>query len=198
MSPMRLIRNPLSVITVLSAALILMPFGASAVSAATAASTITYCTSPCRMIYPGGTDQPDGPKGPLSPTEWTPYALPETITTTNEGSLNEIANWDPPGGCVPFLTNCGEWRYDKSSVELVNFKWVLPGGASEVVTTPLQSIPVNSAWINLPGGGYAAKCLQWTYEKDDYVIGLNVDDGYTWSEMTQAECYALPSVLPPS
>src|ERR1700722_11658723 len=89
----RLIRNPLIFIAGLSATLALT--GTPDVSAATPASTITYCTGPCRMIYPGGTSQPVGPPGPLT-SAWDPYTSPATITITNGWQLTEIPGWHPP------------------------------------------------------------------------------------------------------
>jgi hypothetical protein len=165
--------------TLIAGTAILLTVSATAVEAASAAPAVTVTQ---RVIFNGTSDTPDGPEGQTSVQK--PYDKPETITTTNDGTLEEDVNLGP---YTPCAKNCGEWWYNTSApgVYLTEFYWDYDG--DKVFSTAAQA-PANdnSAWYQWKPGVYTPLCLEWNPGGAEQFIKLDTTD-WKWSKATQAD-----------
>ena len=155
-----------------------------ALAAPTAGSAATV-TAPRVVLYQGGGDPTQFGPAVQPPGANTVSTDPETITTTNDGTLEEDTSLTASG-----VTDGGEWWYDPSPtyVELHAFYWEEPDGT----TVLAQNLTDAVGWYDLGNGVYTPECLAWEpYNTlDVQYIRLNLNN-YTWSKATSSCTAAL-------
>ena len=118
------------------------------------------------------------PGGSASPAKTVAlHGVP--VVTTNDGTLVEDTSLDPPGGCAPFPSQCGKWRFSTSGAELMAFKWEQPKGAGTVDATGLVTMPGSWAYFGWGTDTLRARCLAWHAPQGEQYIEMNKEGG-TW------------------
>jgi len=152
---------------------------ATAAPAAGAQATVTRL-----VLYKGGGDAT--PAGPAvqPPGVNTVSTAPKTITTSNDGTLEE-----DPGLTAPGVTHGGEWWYHplpNSYVELHVFYWQRPGGTKVKAQNLVPALANDSEWLNLGHGVYTPKCLSWVPYGTMNLQYIRITSGHTWVKVSAA------------
>jgi hypothetical protein len=147
---------------------------ACGVSSASAAEP----TSTRVVLFDGSSTIENGPA--VQSRDWTPYDKPESITITNDGTLEEDASL--PVRCI-VGSPCNEWWYSTNTVQLIELYWDKDG--QRVPNTTALSVPLNdsSAWKYLGDGTYTPLCLVWGTADGLHYIKLDIDT-HKWSEVS--------------
>jgi hypothetical protein len=153
--------------------------------AAPTAGSAAAVTAPRVVLYQGGGDPTQFGPAVQPPGANTVSTDPGTITTTNDGTLEEDTSLTASG-----VTDGGEWWYDPSPsyVELHAFYWEEPDGTRVLA----QNLTDAVGWYDLGNGLYTPECLAWEpYNTlDVQYIRLNLNN-YTWSKSTSSCTAAL-------
>lgn len=117
--------------------------------------------------------------------QWTPYDKPETITTTDDGTLEEDASL--PVHCT-IGSPCNEWWYSTTTVQLLELYWDEPDGQRVLVGVPSSpglAAPLNesSEWHYFSDGTATPLCLHWGAADGLHYIKLNLAT-HEWSEIS--------------
>ena len=136
------------------------------------------------MLYNGVDSTPVGP-AVLKPSGVTVFTAPKTITTTNDGTLEEDTSLTATG-----VTDGGEWWYTPSYVELHAFYWVKPDGTKVLAQNLTMAVNNNGEWKNLGNGVLTPKCLTWVPygTMNPQYIGLTSNDtwvGITYNQLSE-------------
>jgi hypothetical protein len=150
-----------------------------ALAAPTAGSAATVTSI---VLYTGGGDPTPAGPAVLKPSGVTVFTAPGTITTTNDGTLEEDTSLTATG-----VTDGGEWWYTPSYVELHAFYWEKPDGTKVLAQNLTMAVNNNGEWKNLGNGVLTPKCLTWVPygTMNPQYIRLTSND--TWVEVSSNE-----------
>jgi len=153
--------------------------------AAPTAGSAAAVTAPRVVLYQGGGDPTQFGPAVQPPGVNTLSTDPETITTTNDGTLEEDTSLTATG-----VTDGGEWWYTPSYVELHAFYWVKPDGTKVLAQNLTMAVNNNGEWKNLGNGVLTPKCLTWVPygTMNPQYIGLTSNDtwvGITYNQLSE-------------